>query len=110
MASYEKLTEDIRSDLTKIFSERNEVVAEEGPLGGTAGLKDGYYIFELDYNLEGDQLYTTNAPQKVIGDAVDYANEQYEKDSGDFMDSFYEYIGEKGYEVDLVSPQFTVQV
>jgi hypothetical protein len=110
MVSYEKLTEDIRSDLTKIFSERNEVVAEAGPLGVTLGLKDGYYIFELDYNLEGDQLYTTNAPQKVINDAVDYANEQYAGDSGDFNDSFYEYIGEKGYEVDLVSPQFTVQV
>jgi hypothetical protein len=35
------LTEDIRRDLTKIFSERNEVVAEEG-------LQDkGTYILQL---------------------------------------------------------------
>jgi hypothetical protein len=33
MSSYEKLTEDLRSDLTKIFSERNEVVAEDLPEG-----------------------------------------------------------------------------
>jgi hypothetical protein len=43
MQNYEKLTEDIRSDLTKIFSERNEVVTEEGT--GQSTLND---------NLQGD--------------------------------------------------------
>jgi len=104
------LTEDIRSDLTKIFSERNEVVTEEVPLGAEAGLKNGYYMFGLDYDMEGKDVYITNAPQTIIGDAIEYANEQYEKDLSEFSDSFYEYIGEKGYEVDPVVVQFTVQV
>jgi hypothetical protein len=69
------LTEDIRSDLTKIFSERNEVVAEEGSqetysldeviniIADTLAEADGEFIANVantilagDFTYDGDSI------------------------------------------------------